>query len=394
MKTNLNALLFVFLVLTVYSSCWNNDAFLQKNDPHLVLNIVVAQTIPTDHKVPMLLEVIKADTTFQYNGSIERRGGFSISFPKHSYEIDLKKDIALGKLPADDDWILNANYIDKTFIRHTFAYSLFRDMHPNNRAALYTYVELNLNGDYRGLYILMEKLDKSSLDILKRDTSAFIFKEPPVFTPNIKDFIAADKNNFHQQTFPKIAYKDKSAVMAKIRFVILNTNDKQFSRQIIQLFDINNIIDWHLLLLMTKNNDGLLKNFYLYKTNAATPFRVAPWDYDHSFGRDGDNELNLKKPIDLTKSILFKQLLLQEWYQKALRKRWYQLNEQGLLSVDGLKKRLYQLRSTIDPLVLKNFDKWPVNGAWYYDGNNYKKEIDIMINFIDTRHKELSTLFL
>ena len=25
------------------------------------------------------------------------------------------------------------------------------------------------------------------------------------------------------------------------------------------------------------------------------PFRIALWDYDHSFGRDGDNELNMMK---------------------------------------------------------------------------------------------------
>ncbi len=70
------------------------------------------------------------DDTIIYNGRIERRGGGSMAFPKSSYEIDLEDDIPLGQLPEDDDWILNANYIDKTFMRHTFSYDLFREMDP------------------------------------------------------------------------------------------------------------------------------------------------------------------------------------------------------------------------------------------------------------------------
>ncbi len=47
------------------------------------------------------------------------------------------------------------------------------------------------------------------------------------------------------------------------------------------------------MLLLSNNGDGVMKNFLLYKIDSNTPFRIALWDYDHSFGRDGDNELNL-----------------------------------------------------------------------------------------------------
>ena len=46
----------------------------------------------------------------------------------------------------------------------------------------------------------------------------------------------------------------------------------------------------HLLLYLSNGGDGITKNFYIYKMDEETPFRIALWDCDHSFGRDGDNE--------------------------------------------------------------------------------------------------------
>ena len=96
-------------------------------------------------------------------GTIKTRGGYSINFPKKSYEIDLENDISLLGLPDDDDWILNANFIDKTFLRHVVSYELFQDMRTENKISKTKYVEILINNQYEGLYVLMQKLDKLKL---------------------------------------------------------------------------------------------------------------------------------------------------------------------------------------------------------------------------------------
>ena len=45
------------------------------------------------------------------------------------------------------------------------------------------------------------------------------------------------------------------------------------------------------------------------------------------------------------------------------------------------------------PLLKKTFEKWPVNGYWYFDDNNYEQEIEIMETFIDMRHEQLVEYF-
>ncbi len=122
--------------------------------------------------------------------------------------------------------------------------------------------------------------------------------------------------------------------------------------------------------------------------------RVAPWDYDHSFGRDGDNELNLNdRPLNVERSILFKRLLGCEWYKKKLKNKWRKLNNNDILSVKGLRERIAMKSNLIEKKAKKNFKIWPINASIYYDANDFEQEIEIMYTFIEIRHKYLTTYF-
>ena len=396
--------------------CWKSkkrNPFMMKNNPRIILfllfvvlgcsqkiiapvqiNIEFKGSVPKDHKIKMTLIETSKSQQKVYEGKIERRGGYSISFPKHSFEIDLQKDISLADLPEDDDWILNANYIDKTFLRHVLSYEIFSAMGPNNISSESRYVEVTLNNKYNGLYLLMEKLDKSSLDVDGSNSMGMIFKEPHIFRETYDGITARKLNNFHQQTYPKIKTEDKRDDIEAVREFILTTNNREFKEGISKVFDMENIIDWHLLLLISNNSDGILKNFYLYKVNTETPIRIAPWDYDHSFGRDGDNELNLdKRPLKIERSILFKRLLKFDWYRSKLKQKWLELNENNILSEIGLKRSVLIKSKRITNIVKKNFELWPIESQWYYDSNNFKKEIDIILKFIEVRHARLTKYF-
>lgn len=384
---------FLWMFIVIVCGC-NKTEIPVVNNELPVLNIEFDVPIPIDEKIDMTLIESTDRQKETYEGSIERRGGYSISFPKHSFEIDLKEDISLSNLPDDDDWILNANYIDKTFLRHVISYELFSDMGENNISSACQFVEVELNASYNGLYVLMEKLDKSSLKLNDSDSLAFIFKEPHIFRETFDGIVPQDADNFHQQTYPKIEKEDKRIYIETIREFILTATDVEFEKGISNVFDMNNIIDWHLLLLVSNNSDGILKNFYLYKRNNESPVRIAPWDYDHSFGRDGDNELNLdERHLNIERSILFKRLMLFDWYKTALKQKWTKLNKEHILSVSSLKNRILVKSDNIKKSAEKNFVRWPIDSKWYYDSNTFDEEILIMLSFIDLRHDRLTHYF-
>lgn len=113
------------------------------------------------------------DPPNEYQGkiSIEIRGSSSAGWAKKQYAIETQFDdgsnrnISLLGMPKENDWILSAPYYDRSMIRNVLVYWMVRQTGrwaPRTRLC-----ELVLNGNYQGVYILMEKIkaDKHRVNI-------------------------------------------------------------------------------------------------------------------------------------------------------------------------------------------------------------------------------------
>ena len=324
-----------------------------------------------------------------YPAEIKCRGGYSSKFEKHSYTIDFNDKIELGGLPKAKKFILNANYIDKTFMRHVLCYDLYREMNPvKNAAPLCKYANLTIDLMYNGLYVLMQHIDADMLGLDRADTLAMLFKEPPVF----KD----DTSKDYDQKFPKKKKCDMSMYMDEFKNFLFNSDDATFAREIEDRIDIENVIDWHILLLFSNGEDGLKKNFFLYKKDSSTPYRIALWDCDHSFGRDGDNEMNLmRSEIDCNRNIMLKRLseIPEIGYEKRLCKRYKELRDNKIISAEHINWYIDKYNSIIQEDVERNFALWPVNSPNYFDDNTYEQELEIIRKFLEIRIPQLDERF-
>ncbi len=355
------------------------------------INIKQEQEIRWDKKVPCILEYIDDDKIQELPARIKYRGGSSSKFYKHSFALELDDKYPLGNLPNDDDWVLNANYIDKTFMRHKISFDIFREMSAKNKAPQSAYVTINLNGNYEGLYVLMEKMNAGMIGLDKADTMAMLFKEPPIFYSKKLEFVQ-DSTNYYQQKYPKISHRDKTPYIESFSAFLKESDDHTFAQKIDQWVDIENIIDWHIILLFSNNGDGVLKNFYLYKIDSKTPFRIGLWDYDHSFGRDGDNELNMsERGISWERCPLLFRLANNPNmnYSERLEERWFELRKKGIISEKNFKRHVDKNSQRISNYIQQNFTKWPVNNDWYYDDTDYHQELDTMQKFVEIRLNQM-----
>ena len=354
---------------------------------HLYCDNIVWQ-----HKSPCLL--LTGNDTL--SGKIKFRGGISSRYGKHSFTLKLGNAYPLEGLPAARTFILNANYIDKTMMRHKLSYDLFRKMRPcENKAAECRYVQLHLNGRYEGLYVLMEKLDAKRLGLDKHDSMSMIFKDPPIFWGENR-IVPQDSDNYYQQTYPKITEEDKTAYLEQFMHFLFEAPDTLFAKEIGCWVDLDNVTDWHLLLLLTNNEDGLMKNFFLYKCSASEPFRFAPWDYDHSFGRDGDNEMNmLERIIDCDRCVLLRRLhqIPSLQYDRKLAARWRALREKGVFSLSGIREMVEENHQAIEGAVMRNAEKWPWDADDYYDDSTYTQEVQLMLSYLQKRLPQLDSCF-
>jgi CotH kinase protein len=133
-----------------------------------LLVIKTAGTIVDEPKVKAEMKIyVKDSVTATENIGIEIRGAISqLLYEKKSYAFETwdATNTAVSKsvlgLPAESDWILHGPYGDKTLIKNALAYQFSNSI--GRYAAKTAFVEVEINGDYKGLYVFMEKLKRDN----------------------------------------------------------------------------------------------------------------------------------------------------------------------------------------------------------------------------------------
>src|ERR1019366_2712218 len=111
------------------------------------------------------------DPMNNFNGktNIHLRGNTSANFEKKPYTIETTDGsgnalkVSILGMPNESDWDLIAMYQDKSLIRVPLTYDLARQM--GDYAPRYKTVELVMNGEYRGVYALMEKIKRGKFRV-------------------------------------------------------------------------------------------------------------------------------------------------------------------------------------------------------------------------------------
>tara|TARA_B100000809_G_C15128050_1_gene527139 strand:+ start:322 stop:1587 length:1266 start_codon:yes stop_codon:yes gene_type:complete len=409
-----NSILFIALVLILSLSC-----YAQKKDMmNLSINVTL-KNLSFGEYIPAKISTTNAK---QQNFKIKYRGNSSAGYDKKSFSIKFQEKVAFKQLDSSYKWKLNADYIDKTLMRNKLSYDLFKAFSEKNISPKTTYVLLKLNGSPQGIYVLTQRVDENLLQLNKNDSSTRIFKAPPISIPTEKhnqkhkDYLGFSQWNpfyedfsekakeklikqaYYNQRYPKIRESDKKKDVHEITEFIFSSSDNDFSNPEIfnSFFDIESLIDWHLLLLVTNNADGLIKNFYIYKQNKSEPYKICPWDYDHSFGRDGGGYLDLTSFIDISQNKLLDRLIKTDAfnYKKKLYDKFLSLKKEKVLTYSTINKMIKKNISLIKPHIKQNDKIWPLNNMLQFEESNFKKEIALIKFWIKNRLPQVEKYLL
>jgi hypothetical protein len=167
--------LLFFLAFILYGPIALSQTFTSSNLPIVIIE-TNGQTIPDEPKINVDMGIIYngpgqmnyiTDPYNEYDGivGIERRGNSSqYYFPKKQYafetrdSLSMNLNVSLLGMPEENDWILHAPYSDKTLMRNVLAYKMASDL--GDYASRTAYCEVVINGDYKGVYVLMEKIKR------------------------------------------------------------------------------------------------------------------------------------------------------------------------------------------------------------------------------------------
>lgn len=289
-----------------------------------VIQLTAAKIIDVS-KLPgtfrLLSGQFKQDTGIR-NMGIEFRGSeVSQTLPKKSLDVEIAKatnwtkgdDVTLLDLNKDSDWILDCVHdADSTFHRNLVSHDIFRAIRPgaykdelgvaHGQASLRGHLtEVIKNGIYDGVYVLNEKPGRKMYDLKKIsvpvDGSGVAqwkkvnFKDPEngsvLYKANIDEdtlFFESGtvKNNF-VQVYPKP--KDVQRFEPLVDFVdfVAKSTDKAFVAGIAKRIDLDSVVDWWALVLVSHAEDNVRHNFNMAKSGSGK-FYMLSWDHDGSFG--------------------------------------------------------------------------------------------------------------
>lgn len=426
----------VFLFLLGFEQSHSQD-FTQSELPIIVIN--TDEEIPDEPKINGQMGIIfngdgvlnfTDDPFTEWNGNIgiETRGNSTQGFDKKTYSIELKNSafqdsssslLGMGK---EEDWILHAMVIDKSQLRIPMCFDFSRQM--GHYASHYKYCELVLNGEYRGLYILCEKIkrDDDRVDIAKLDsddldgdslTGGYILRiDWPDYSNGFESEYQSigDYNMFYKYYYPK-GENIQPEQEIYIKGFMDEFEDAVFSpdyhndlgNRYNDYIQINSFTDFLLINEFSKNSDGYKLSSYLHKDrddNGGLLNAGPIWDFDQTFG------LSLVCSSHLTHGWTYTQeqpgcedtFYMPAWWQEMMSDtvftnhlacRWSDFR-QSFLHLDSIYQTIDNHVANLSNALNRNFERWEFIGEsiWiepYPIPQSYEAEVEAYKNWIAER---------
>lgn len=238
-----------------------------------------------------------------YNGriGIEIRGSTSQTLPKKPYGLTtLKADntsnnnVSILGMPVENDWVLNSIAFDPSLIRDYISYNMSRQM--GNYATKTEYCEVLLNGEYKGLYILQEKIKSNEnrvnvIKIAEIDTSVpnvtggYITKADKTTGGDPIAWTMEETNFIHELPKPENVTPEQNTYI-KDEFYKLadNVYNNSLLDGYTSVIDVPSFVDFMLVNELSSNADVYQSSTFFHKDRNGK-LRAGPvWDFNQTFG--------------------------------------------------------------------------------------------------------------
>lgn len=302
---------------------------------------------------------VEETAIYGYMG-IEFRGASASWKPKKSFGIEFwddayesgHTDVSFFGLLADDDWILDAMYIDKARMRKAVSLELWNEMQKDrmpdlqvrSTSSLGGYVEVFLNMKFHGLYFLHERIDRKRLGIIKTGSKleGVIYKsedfQPPTLYTGLMERTVGLSWGGWELKYPKdMGASAWDPLYFYLDFAI-NSSDEEFEDDILKYINKGSAIDFFIFINVTKAVDNIAKNVIMTRYDSDSKFLFIPWDLDATWGRTWLAEQTSEREI-LTHNLFDRLITLDpDHFNQDLKQRWNKL-KYSLLAPENINKR-------------------------------------------------------
>jgi hypothetical protein len=421
MRTHITVILFFIL-----SSVLPGQTFTDSNLPIFIITVDGGASIPDEPGVLGNLKIIyrglgqrnylsdqNNPSYLNYDGriDIEIRGSSSQVSPKKSYGFTtLKADnvsnnnVSLLGMPEENDWILGGMVFDTALIRDYLCDNLSRQL--GDYTSRTSYCEVVVNNDYKGLYILQEKIkaDDNRVDVTKitasdntlpNITGGYIVKadkttggDPIAWT--MYSWFGAPVDYILELPKPENATYYQTGYI-KNEFTKLETTAMNGDASVINgypsVINIPSFIDFMIINEFACNADAYTYSTFFHKDRNGK-LRAGPiWDLDLTFGNDlfmwgfdrSKPDVWFFQDYQNDGSRFWRDLFYNSLFKCYLAKRWNELIAPGKpLNQDVVSSFIDITVDSISEAAARDYQRWGKIGS-------LTQRISAIKSFIATR---------
>lgn len=326
------------------------------------------------------------------------RGNSSRNFPKKNYRLELvadetrteNRELPLLGMNPDNDWALHGPFLDKTLLRNYVWMNISAEI--MGYAPEVRFCEVLLDGEYQGVYVLMETVKEDDYRVNLSDYEAgagvysYLLEMDGVApgetgTGDGTEAVAESYTLYTHQMEFDVSYttmfcirypqaenlteevieyiqNDVSRVERGLYSADMVTGQYDYEQEI----DVDSFVDYYILQEFLAVNDAFSRSTYLYRDLRGTLHIGPVWDYNnvlnnffHEFSRAG---------FLLENRGWYGRLMTDEDFVERVISRYRQLRR-GILSDEYLDSYIDDVVEFLGPAIERNDAVW----GWSYDPN-------------------------
>jgi len=324
-----------------------------------------------------------------------------LSYPKKPFKIKFDVKTSLFGMPSSRDYVLLAEYADKSLMRNTIVHKMSSLMNYLPYSIETRFVELYVNTVYFGVYVLTEQIEfqsnKLSVEsIAGTANTGYLFE----LDKRLYDIYDLPNNTWFEvgsQPYAIVEPQSDDPLFSDIHKTYLTLYMNQVEDALMAktgyetLIDVDAWIDYFIIHELTKNVDVGFSSVYLYK-EANGPLKPGPlWDFDFAIGNADYIDYGPEGFYGMMpyKNRLFTLLLDIPEVRQKFTERYSDFYYDALPLI---LEMIPILASSIEDQAERNFDKWQIldisfwpNPMEVINANSFAAQVTYVENYLSLR---------
>lgn len=340
-------------------------------------------------------------------GKIRGRGNWTWNLPKKPYKIKFTEKQSPCGFSSNKDFVLLADFIDRSLLRTALMSEVSQAVNMPY-AIHYQLVELYVNGEYMGVYILTDQVEKAK-DRINIGDDGFIIEEDSYYESEALWFSTdtygyhysfkypdADKGNIIKDDtrylFISSYVKD---VEAALKLLDAEPGDESYLAYI----EPHSFAKWYIVMQLLAIEDP--NRFYVLASPNDKLAMTPMWDAEFSLGLWA-NSWPVPRPEDIAEStttyalqmkrlIYVEQLLKSPLFLSLVQEEWINLRGKLPEVISNIDRR----QKSLEFAQIDNFEKWP-DQSEKIDTRfpTWKEEVQFVYSFLSKRIALMDKLFI